>query len=158
MSEAMDPRELQRLRALYSTMDDNGLVLALYQGPEAYLTPEVWSIISQEASRRGIGVPNQEEIESHREAVRAEEDALQPPRLPWKWRLYLGSVGWFLMFAGWTSLATIVVSLVQRPEGWQADLRLSVAILVAVCVALVLLRLQVERLRDTHLPDSGATG
>jgi hypothetical protein len=57
-------------------MDDNGLVLALYQGPEAYLTPEVWSIISQEASRRGIGVPKQEEIESHREAVRAEGDVL----------------------------------------------------------------------------------
>ena len=53
---------------------------------EAYVTPEVWSIISQETSRRGIGVPNQEEIESHREAVRAEQDELQPPRLPWKWQ------------------------------------------------------------------------
>lgn len=158
MSGATDPAELQRIRTLYSTMDDNRLVSALYEGPEAYVTPEVWSIISQEASRRGIGVPNQEEIESHREAVRAEEDVLQPPRLPWKWRLYFGSVGWFLMFAGWKSLETIVVSLVQRPEGWQADLRLSVAILVAVCVALVLLRLQVERLWDAHLPDSGATG
>ena len=157
MSEAMDPRELQRLRVVYSTMDDNGLVLALYQGPEAYLTPEVWSIISQEASRRGIGVPKQEEIESHREAVRAEEDVLQPPRLPWKWRLYFGSVGWFLMFAGWKALETIVVSLVQRPEGWQADLTLSVSILVAICVALLLLRLQIERLWDAHLPDSGAT-
>ena len=62
------------------------------------------------------------------------------------------------MFAGWKALETVVVSLVQRPEGWQADLRLSVAILVAVCVALVLLRLQVERLWDAHLPDSGATG
>ena len=62
------------------------------------------------------------------------------------------------MFAGWKALETVVVSLVQRPEGWQEDLLLSVTILVAVCVAVVMLRLQIERLWDAHLPDSGVTG
>jgi len=33
-------------------MDDQGLVTALYCGPQAYIAPEVWNILVKEASRR----------------------------------------------------------------------------------------------------------
>jgi hypothetical protein len=144
----MDPLELQRLQTLYREMDDQGLSIALYQGPEAYRAPAVWKIIAEEASRRGIAVPNHEEHEAHWEAERAEAAASEPPPIPLGWRLFIVLVGSPLYLLGWKSLGAIVSSLVERPDGWLANLRLNTAILACVCVAFLLLRLQIERLRE----------
>jgi hypothetical protein len=85
----MEPRELQRLHAHYARMDGDELRVALYHGPDAYVSSKVWKIIVEEGSRRGLTVPTEDELQEHAAAMEAAELASQPPPLPAGWALYL---------------------------------------------------------------------
>ena len=146
----MDRLELQRLQTLYHEMDDQGLASALYYGPESYVAPEVWAIIVSEASRRGIAVPNKEEREAHWEEVRAEEAALQPPKLPWGWRLYFW-LACFVLFGLVQLSCEEIVRVLYAPadaDGWQLeDLKLEIELLAWVFVVLLVLGVQYAHVR-----------
>lgn len=69
---------------------------------------------------------------------------MQPPPLPWGWRLYAGVFHGFLVIVGIKALEGIIASVVEHPEGWPADLKANAEILGCVLVGFVLLRLQIE--------------
>jgi len=140
----MDRSELQRLQMLYREMDDLGFATALHHGPEAYIEPAVWTVITEEAARRGIVVPNKNERDAYWKAIDAEVAAAEPPPLPLRWRVYARIFGTFLVITGIKSCGGIVGSLVENPNGWLGDLKWNAAILACVLVGFVLLRLQIE--------------
>jgi hypothetical protein len=147
----MDRSELQRLQMLYREMDDLGFATALHHGPEAYIEPAVWTVITEEASRRGIAVPNKEEREAYWEVVRAEETALESPPLPWWWHWYFYLLFVALMLAG-IHLCKEIVGILQappNPERWQAeDLKFDLQFLAWLFIALLALCLQYAHVRS----------
>ena len=151
MSKAVDPLELERLRTLYREMDDQGLASALYYGPESYLAAEAWAIITEEASGRGIAVPKQEEREAYWDAVRAEEAASQPPKLPWGWRLYFWLLTIFLIGFGQETCHGLVAAVEARQtaENWRDDdLKLYLHSLAWLIIALLLMGVQYAHVRS----------
>jgi len=64
--------------------------MALYYGPDAYQSSEVWKIIVEEAGRRGLAVPMLADIREHWVGEYEAELAKQQRPMPWGWRLYIG--------------------------------------------------------------------
>ena len=86
----MESRELARLQTHYARMKDDELQMALYYGPDAYRSSEVWKIIVEEAGRRGLAVPTTlADIREHWVAEYEAELAKQQRPMPWGWRLYI---------------------------------------------------------------------
>jgi hypothetical protein len=146
----MEPRELGRLQAHYATMNDDDLRVALFYGPDAYMSSEVWKIIAEEAGRRGIAVPTQAELQEHAAAEVAAELAEQPPAVPLGWGLYIGLTRVVLVLIVYFYVEAIVAILnaPDHHEGWQLDLRDDIVALCALCVVAWLRHRHVVAIRE----------
>ena len=133
----MDASELQRLQSYYTGLDDDRLGDALAYGPDAYASSEVWKIIAEEAARRGLGVPDQAQLEAHWAALQAEYEASLPPRLPVGWAIY-GMVTSLIITLVLFAALKALVSLTDpenRQEGWVIQLGTWLAVIGLTLVA-----------------------
>ena len=146
----MEPKELQRLHAHYTSIDDDDLVAALYCGPDAYASSEVWKIIAKEALRRGMVVPTGSQLVEYEAARVAAELADQPPPVPWGWALYILLTRVTLSLLAFYCVIGLagMFDAAGRREGWQRELSNYVSLLGMVCVVTWARRRQLVALRE----------
>jgi hypothetical protein len=121
----MQAGELERLQNHYARMSGDALHTALYYGPDAYRSSEVWKIIVEAVGRRSMAVPTQADLREHEAAERAAELAEQPPAVPLGWGLYIALTRLILALIVLFFVQTIVAMLYapDHHEGWELDLR-----------------------------------
>jgi hypothetical protein len=146
----MEPNERHRLQSYYTGLDDDQLGDALAYGPGAYESSEVWKIIAEEAARRGLGVPNQTQLEAHWAAVQAEHDASLPPRLPVGWALYRMMTRLLLALVLFVALKGVVslTAAEHRQEGWLVHLSTWLAVIGLALAAAWARHRQLAALRE----------
>ena len=130
----MESGELERLRTRYVGMGDDELVDSVNYGPDAYASSEVWKIIAEEASRRGLAVPTVAQLVERDEVARA---AAAAQRLPWGWSLYIRITRVLLIVLALRGLTNLVLTLsgADFREGWWWDVLENLGLLALVSVA-----------------------